>query len=130
MCVLLFFGAHRREFQIGNEVGHIHFVNHTANQLIADLPSTAQRAVVLARRWTLSDLLRLTFWRTVFPAVALLLVAMGFGAIYDHNLTGLLWLVAAAIVAMVGMVRLRLANGMKLQEVKSGAVYKRIQDAW
>lgn len=81
--------------------------------------------VFLTRQWTTIDLLRLAFWRTVSPTVALLLLAAGFDAIYDHRFVGVLWLLIAATVAMVGMVRLRLAEGMKLQEVKGGELYKR-----
>jgi Zn-dependent protease with chaperone function len=72
-----------------------------------------------------SDILRLAYWRTVSPTVALLFVATGFEAIYNQSLTGVLWLVAAAILAMVGTWRLRSAEGMKLQRVKSGELYKR-----
>ena len=36
-----------------------------------------------------------------------------------------MWLVMAAIVALLGMLRLRSAEGMKLQEVKGGELYKR-----
>ena len=79
----------------------------------------------LGRRWTVIDVLRLAFWRTVCPTVALLSVATGFEAIYHRNLTGILWLVVAAILAVVGTIRLRLAEGMKLQRVKSGELYKR-----
>jgi hypothetical protein len=79
----------------------------------------------IGRRWTASDLLRLVLWRSVSPTVALLLVAVGFDAIYDRRLVGVLWLVAAAIAAIVGTVRLRSAEGMKLQPVKSGELYKR-----
>ena len=79
----------------------------------------------MERRWTASDVLRLVPWRTVSPTVALLLVAVGFDAIYDRRLVGVLWLVAAAIAAIVGTVRLRSAEGMKLQRVKSGELYKR-----
>jgi Zn-dependent protease with chaperone function len=79
----------------------------------------------MERRWTTSDVLRLVFWRTVSPTVALLLVAIGFDAIYDRRLVGVLWLVAAAIAAIVGTARLRSAEGMKLQRVKSGELYKR-----
>ena len=38
---------------------------------------------------------------------------------------GIAWLAIAAIVAMLGMLRLRSAEGMKLQEVKGGELYKR-----
>jgi Zn-dependent protease with chaperone function len=79
----------------------------------------------LGRRWTPSDLIRLTFWRTICTTIALILVALAFEGFDEHKLSGLIWLVAAGIVAMVGTVRLRLAEGMRLQEVKSGAAYKR-----
>lgn len=81
--------------------------------------------VFLSRRWTTIDLLRLTLWRTVSPTIALLFLATGFNTIYDRRLIGILWLVIAAVVAIVGMLRLRLAEGMKLQEVKGGELYKR-----
>jgi hypothetical protein len=73
--------------------------------------------VFLRRRWTSIDLLRLTLWRTVSPTVAILFLASGFNAFYERRLVGIVWLVIAAIVAMLGMLRLRFAEGMKLQEV-------------
>jgi Zn-dependent protease with chaperone function len=79
----------------------------------------------LGRRWTVIDVCRLAFWRTLCPTVVLLFVATGFEAIYDRRLTGILWLVVAAILAMVGTIRLQLAEGLKLQRVKSGELYKR-----
>ena len=79
----------------------------------------------LGRTWTATDLLRLTLWRTVSPTAAMLLVATGFDAMYDRRLAGILWLIFAAVLAMVGTFRLRVAEGIKLQRVKSGEVYKR-----
>jgi Zn-dependent protease with chaperone function len=79
----------------------------------------------LGQRWTLIDVLRLACWRTASPTIAILFVATGFEAIYERRLAGILWLVIAAIVAMLGMLRLRSAEGMKLQEVKGGELYKR-----
>ena len=81
--------------------------------------------VLLARRWMPIDLLRLAFWRTVSPTASLLFAAAGFDAISNHRLIGLLWLGTAAILALLGMSRLRLAEGMKLKEVKGGEFYKR-----
>lgn len=83
--------------------------------------------VFLSRRWTPIDLLRLAFWRTVSPTVALLFVATGFDAIYDRRLGGILWLVTAAILAMMGMLRLRSAEGMKLLQVKVGKLYAKVR---
>jgi len=79
----------------------------------------------MGRRWTATDLLRLALWRTVSPTFAMLLVATGFDAMYSRRLTGIFWLVFAAILAMVGTFRLRVAEGIKLQRVKSGELYKR-----
>jgi Zn-dependent protease with chaperone function len=81
--------------------------------------------VFLRRRWTSIDLLWLTLWRTVSPTVAILLLATGFNAFYERRLVGIVWLVMAAMVAMLGMLRLRSAEGMKLQQVKGGELYKR-----
>jgi Zn-dependent protease with chaperone function len=81
--------------------------------------------VFLRRGWTSIDLLRLTLWRTVSPTVAILFLATGFDAIYGRRLVGTVWLLIAAILAVLGMVRLRSAEGMKLQPVKGGELYKR-----
>jgi hypothetical protein len=70
-------------------------------------------------------LIRLTFWRTVSPTVAILLLASGFNALYERGSVSILWLVIAAMAAVLGMLRLRAAEGMKLQEVKGGELYKR-----
>jgi Zn-dependent protease with chaperone function len=79
----------------------------------------------MGRRWTATDVLRLALWRTVSPTVALLLVATGFNAMYGRRPAGIFWLIFAAILAMVGTFRLRVAEGIKLQRVKSGELYKR-----
>jgi Zn-dependent protease with chaperone function len=79
----------------------------------------------MRRRWTATDVLRLALWRTVSPTLALLLVATGFDALYGRRLAGILWLIFAAILAMVGTFRLRVAERIKLQRLKSGEVYKR-----
>lgn len=81
--------------------------------------------IFLERRWSLGDLIKLTFWRTLSPTVALVVVTIAFDAIYDHSPAGIFWLVAAAVVATGEDIGLRLAEGLKLQEVKSGTAYKR-----
>jgi Zn-dependent protease with chaperone function len=80
---------------------------------------------ILGSRWTDSDLLRLSCWRTVCPTVALLLVATGFDAIYDHSFAAVLWLPAAGIIALIGTSRLRSAEGLRMRRVKSGELYRR-----
>ncbi len=81
--------------------------------------------IFLEHKWALGDVVRLAFWRTLSPTVALVLVAIGFDALYDHSLAAVLCLIAAAILARTGDIGLRFAEGMKLQVVKSGAAYKR-----
>src|SRR5205807_5369561 len=81
--------------------------------------------IFIGRRWTSTDVLRLGFWRTVTPTVTLLFVATGFDAMYDRRLMGILWLISAATLAMVATFRLRAVEGIKLQRVKSGELYKR-----
>ena len=81
--------------------------------------------VFLERTWSLGDLIKLTFWRTLSPTVALVLVTIAFDAIYDHSPAGIFWLVAAAVVARGGEIGLQAAEGLKLLEVKSGMAYKR-----
>ena len=79
----------------------------------------------MGRRWTATDVLRLALWRTLSPTVTLLLVATGLDAMYGRRLVGIFWLIFAAILAMFGTFRLGVAEGIKLQRVKSGEVYKR-----
>lgn len=81
--------------------------------------------VFLGRRWTSIDLLRLTFWRTASPTVAILFLASGFDAFYERRLVGIVWLLIAAIATTLATLRLRLAEGMKLHEVKGGDLFKR-----
>lgn len=92
---------------------------------LVQLISYSLDRVLLRRRWKSIDLLRLTLWRTVSPTVAILLLASGFNALYERRLLGTVWLVIAAIAATLGTVRLRSAEGMKLQEVRGGELYKR-----
>lgn len=85
----------------------------------------AHDRTVFARRWTLTNLLRLACWSTASPFVALLFVAGGFDAIYDRRSIAILWLVAAAVTGIVGTALLRSAEGMKTRRIKSGELYKR-----
>jgi len=81
--------------------------------------------ILLHRKWTTWDLLRLVFWRTMSPTVALLFVAAAFEKFYERRIVGIFWVVSAAALAIISVARLRVAQGMKLQRVKSGELYKR-----
>jgi Zn-dependent protease with chaperone function len=54
-----------------------------------------------------------------------LLIASGFYGLFERVLPAVLWFLAAGMVAMVGTIRLRIAQGMKLRSVKSGTLYGR-----
>lgn len=81
---------------------------------------------VLQTRWTASDSLRIVFWATIFPTVSLLMTASGIRAILAGNLWGIFWFVASGITALIGSIRLRSAQGMKLRRVKSGRLFARV----
>lgn len=100
------------------------------------LPPIAARAVnllvfylikrpTLGHRWTGIDIVRLTFWNTLSPFIATLLVIMGFHDFYDRSLLGFLWLFAGAVCYIAGMVGQRHAEGFKPRKIKSGELYKR-----
>src|SRR5712691_5370786 len=53
------------------------------------------------------------------------MVAAGFEAIFTGRYFGILWLVGAAVIHRVGLVFLRLAEGMRFNRLKSGALRNR-----
>ena len=81
---------------------------------------------VLASRWTLSDSFRIVFWATVSPTAPLLMIASGMHNMLAGSYWGMAWFPAAGIIALVGTVRLRSAQGLKLRRVKSGTLFNRV----
>ena len=75
---------------------------------------------VLRLKWTTADTLRQAWWRLVSFVIPLLMVAAGFEFILDRDLSGIAWLLFAGVVSIVGTGLLRRAQGMKLQQLKSG----------
>jgi Zn-dependent protease with chaperone function len=78
---------------------------------------------ILTRTWTALDILRLLCWSTVAPPISILMLAAAFHAIFEGIWVGSLWLVGAGVTAIVGPIRLRSAQGIKLRRVKSGTLY-------
>jgi Zn-dependent protease with chaperone function len=76
-------------------------------------------------RWTARQLLWRAWWRVVSLVIPLLMLASGFNAIFDGHLVGLLWILAAGFVAKIGTALLRLADGLKLNVLKSGETRNR-----
>jgi Zn-dependent protease with chaperone function len=77
------------------------------------------------RRWTIPDLFRLSVWGSLSSTVPLLLFAAGIDALYGRSLLGVLWIGGAGLLALYAKVRLRSAEGLKPQLVKSGELFKR-----
>jgi len=75
-------------------------------------------------RWTIADLCRLSFWGTISSTLPLLAFAAGIDAFHDRSVFGLLWIVVAAFFAWTGRAKLRTAEGLKPQLVKSGELFK------
>lgn len=71
----------------------------------------------LDKGWTLLEIVRLAFWRTIFPIGSLTLAAIGFDALFDRRLLGMIGLLMAGILALVGAYRLRVAQGLKFRQV-------------
>jgi Zn-dependent protease with chaperone function len=92
---------------------------------IARLIGAAASRRIFASKWTATDLVRRTFWGTASSTLVFLLVAIGFNAAYSRSWTGILWVIAAGFFRMVGLSRLRRAEGIIFHRVRSGEVYKR-----
>ncbi len=90
---------------------------------LLELVSRCGDRAILTRTWTAKDIVRLTCWSTVVPPIALLMAAAGFHSILECAWAGTLWLLGAAIAAVVGRIALQAAQGMKLRRVKSGTLY-------
>lgn len=92
---------------------------------IARLIAAAAGRTFFATKWTATDLVSVTFWGTASSTLVFLLVAIGFDAAYSRSWTGILWVIAAGFLRVVGMSRYRRAEGIIFRRVRSGEVYKR-----
>jgi Zn-dependent protease with chaperone function len=81
--------------------------------------------VILKQRWSTSQMVRRAWWRLASFVIPLLMIAAGFGLIFEGEAKGLAWLLTAGIVAKVSTGFLRYAEGMKLNPLKSGEMRNR-----
>jgi Zn-dependent protease with chaperone function len=93
--------------------------------LIARIFTYRSDAYVFGRQWTNWDLFRLALWRTASSTLALLMVAVAMEELYARSFAGFGWLLGAGVVALIGKLRLRTAEGFIPRPVKSGELYKR-----
>lgn len=80
---------------------------------------------ILASRRSLLSILSLTTWSVVCPTISLVLTARAFDAMFDKRAMGVFWLFLAGFTALVGMLRLQSAAGIKPRRVKSGRLFNR-----
>ncbi|MGA8367271.1 MAG: M48 family metallopeptidase [Candidatus Acidiferrales bacterium] len=80
---------------------------------------------VLNLRWSFWDIVRQAWWRMASFVVPLQMVAMGFQDIFDGAGRGIAWIIGAGLVARLGVIFLRRAEGIKLHETKSGELRNR-----
>jgi Zn-dependent protease with chaperone function len=80
---------------------------------------------LLRQRWSFTQLLWRAWWRLVSFVIPLLMVAVGFRAIFEARFVGIVWLGSAGIVSRIGAGFLRQAEGMKFNGLKSGELRNR-----
>ncbi len=80
---------------------------------------------ILGLRWSPVDIASQAWWRTVSFPVPLLMIATGYEAVLLGRSRGLVWIVCAALVARIGTIFLRRAEGVKFNETKAGELRNR-----
>jgi Zn-dependent protease with chaperone function len=80
---------------------------------------------LLKQRWSLLEMARRTWWRSVSFVIPLQMIAAGFTAIFEGRISGTAWLLSAGVVSKIGTGFLRRAEGMKFNLLKSGELRNR-----
>jgi Zn-dependent protease with chaperone function len=91
----------------------VQFLKYSTDKTVAEL------------HWSKIAMVRRAWWSVVQDVISMLMVAAGFEAIYAGRYFGILWLVGAAVTHRVGMVFLRLAEGMRFNRLKAGELRNR-----
>jgi Zn-dependent protease with chaperone function len=86
----------------------------------AQLLNYSTDKVIGELHWSVIATVRQAWWSVFQYAVSMLMVAAGFEALFEGQYLGILWIIGAAITHRIGMVFLRLAEGMKFHVLKSG----------
>lgn len=91
----------------------IQLLNYSTDKAIANLhwPHTA----IVKRAW----------WSVVQYVISMLMIAAAFEEFFAGRYLGILWMVGAVVVHRIGMVFLRLAEGMRVHAAKSGELRNR-----
>jgi len=91
----------------------LQILNYSTDKTVSDL------------HWSHMAIARRAWWSVVQDVASMLMVATGFESIFVGRYSGILWIVGAALVHRVGMVFLRLAEGMRFNRLKSGELRNR-----
>jgi Zn-dependent protease with chaperone function len=86
----------------------LQLLNYSTDKAIADL------------HWPQLAIVRQAWWSVVQYVIPMLMIAAGFEALFAGRYFGILWIIGAAITHRIGMVFLRLAEGMRFHTLKSG----------
>ncbi len=105
---------------------HLRFsVPLIASLLVSQIVNYSTDKTVSELHWSQATILRQAWWSVVRNVVSMLMVAAGFEAIFAGHYFGILWIIGAAMTHRIGMVLLRLAQGMRFNRLKSGELRNR-----
>jgi len=91
----------------------LQWLNYSTGRAVAEL------------HWSAAALLRLAWWNVVQNVMPILMIAAGFEALFVGRIAGVAWIIGAATVHRIGMIFLRLAEGMRFNRLKSGELLNR-----
>ena len=88
-------------------------LNYSTDKAVADL------------HWSTMAIVRQAWWSVVQYVISTLMIAAGFEALFTGRYFGVVWIIGAAITHRVGMIFLRLAEGLRFHSLKSGELRNR-----
>ncbi|MGB6483484.1 MAG: M48 family metalloprotease [Candidatus Acidiferrales bacterium] len=103
----------------------IFWVSPLATFLVAQTIAYATDKSIAELHWTHTAILRQAFWSVIRFVVPLLLISVAFEAIFNGELLGIIWLVCAFIIFIIGRVFHDKALGVNLRLLKSGELRNR-----
>jgi len=78
------------------------------------------------QRWSFAALVWRAWWGVASFVIPLLMAACGFDLVFQGRIIGIFWLMAAGVVYRIGTGVSRIANGMKMNLLKSGELRNRV----
>jgi Zn-dependent protease with chaperone function len=91
----------------------VQLLNYSTDKAVADL------------HWPSRAIVRQACWGVVQYVLPMLMIAAGFEVLFAGRYFGLFWIIGAAVTHRIGMIFLRLAEGMRFHSLKSGELRNR-----